>query len=123
LTRECERDAKSAQCARSKELQQFALCLEDVNSAECRYEANLLRLQGLGLPVGWNTDVENRWPGWRLHGSEFWSEWSKLTRIHGLGWLLTALAISLGAPLWFDLLNKFMVVRSVIKPREVPDED
>ena len=27
------------------------------------------------------------------------------------GWLLTALAISLGAPFWFDLLNKFMKLR------------
>jgi hypothetical protein len=27
------------------------------------------------------------------------------------GWLLTALAISLGAPFWFDLLNKFMQLR------------
>ncbi|MDB4922898.1 hypothetical protein [Mucilaginibacter sp.] len=29
-----------------------------------------------------------------------------------LGWLLTALAISLGAPFWFDLLNKLMKLRS-----------
>jgi hypothetical protein len=28
------------------------------------------------------------------------------------GWILTALAISLGAPFWFDLLNKFMKLRS-----------
>jgi hypothetical protein len=34
------------------------------------------------------------------------------------GWLLTGMAISLGAPFWFDLLNKFMVVRSTIKPQE-----
>jgi hypothetical protein len=35
-----------------------------------------------------------------------------------LGWLLTAGAISLGAPFWFDLLNKFMVIRSTVKPHE-----
>lgn len=34
------------------------------------------------------------------------------------GWLVTALAVSLGAPFWFDLLNKFMVVRSTVKPAE-----
>ncbi len=28
-----------------------------------------------------------------------------------IGWLLTALAISLGAPFWFDLLNKLMRIR------------
>jgi len=37
---------------------------------------------------------------------------------HLLGWLLTAGAISLGAPFWFDLLNKFMVIRSTVKPFE-----
>jgi hypothetical protein len=28
-----------------------------------------------------------------------------------IGWLITALAISLGAPFWFDLLSKIMKVR------------
>jgi len=32
---------------------------------------------------------------------------------HLAGWILTAVASSLGAPFWFDLLNKFMNVRSV----------
>ena len=31
-----------------------------------------------------------------------------------LGWLITALALSLGAPFWFDLLNKLMKLRSSI---------
>ncbi len=30
------------------------------------------------------------------------------------GWLLTAIAISLGAPFWFDILNKLMKLRSSI---------
>ena len=33
------------------------------------------------------------------------------------GWLITTLALSLGAPFWFDTLNKFMVVRSTVKPK------
>jgi hypothetical protein len=37
--------------------------------------------------------------------------------------LLTALAISLGAPFWFDLLNKFIVIRSVVKPHEKSPEE
>ena len=32
-----------------------------------------------------------------------------------VGWLLTALAISMGAPFWFDLLNKMMKLRGSIK--------
>jgi hypothetical protein len=35
-----------------------------------------------------------------------------------LGWLITACAVSFGAPFWFDMLNKIMVVRSTIKPQE-----
>jgi hypothetical protein len=35
-----------------------------------------------------------------------------------VGWLITALAVSLGAPFWFDMLNKFIVVRSTVKPHE-----
>jgi hypothetical protein len=40
-----------------------------------------------------------------------------------VGWLVTGLAISLGAPFWFDTLNKFMVVRSTIKPQEKSQTD
>ena len=36
-----------------------------------------------------------------------------------LGWVLTILAICLGAPFWFDLLNKFVNIRSAGK---APDE-
>ena len=35
-----------------------------------------------------------------------------------LGWLLTALAISLGAPFWFDLLNRFIALRNAGKKPE-----
>ena len=37
------------------------------------------------------------------------------------GWAITALAISLGAPFWFDILNKVIKLRSSgVKPREQP---
>jgi hypothetical protein len=32
------------------------------------------------------------------------------------GWLITAIAISFGAPFWFDLLNKLVQLRGAIKP-------
>ncbi|MHA4741998.1 hypothetical protein [Dyadobacter sp. MSC1_007] len=35
-----------------------------------------------------------------------------------LGWILTAIAISFGAPFWFDLLNKLMSLRAAIAPKE-----
>jgi hypothetical protein len=40
-----------------------------------------------------------------------------------LGWIITAIALSLGAPFWFDTLNKFMVVRSTVKPQEKSQTD
>jgi hypothetical protein len=68
------------------------------------------------LPVGWDES-------WRTYWIRFKVDWRGTTR--GFfsstmlpGWLITAMAISLGAPFWFDTLNKFMVVRSTIKPQE-----
>ena len=40
-----------------------------------------------------------------------------------VGWALAALAAMLGAPFWFDLLNKVMVVRSTVKPHEKSPEE
>ena len=42
---------------------------------------------------------------------------------HIIGWLVTALAASMGAPFWFDLLNKMMVIRSTVKPHEKSPEE
>lgn len=36
-----------------------------------------------------------------------------------LGWLLTGIAVSLGAPFWFDLLSKVANIRSSLKPSDV----
>jgi len=41
--------------------------------------------------------------------------------MHLVGWLLSAIAISLGAPFWFDTLNRFMNIRAAGKsPDEAP---
>jgi hypothetical protein len=44
--------------------------------------------------------------GWAASPSEYyraWGEWWRLVSL--LGWLFTALAVSFGAPFWFDFLN------------------
>jgi hypothetical protein len=46
-----------------------------------------------GLPIGWKTGTD---------------DWLK----HIAGWLVTILAICIGAPFWFDLLNKIGNLRS-----------
>ena len=87
------------------------------------------RLQAMGYPVGW----DDRQLGW-----------SKPLPLIGLrtpylapdpppdlrigarsvaGWILTALALMLGAPFWFDVLNKLMVIRSTVKPHEKSPEE
>ncbi|MDV6330754.1 hypothetical protein [Asticcacaulis sp. 201] len=35
-----------------------------------------------------------------------------------MGWLMTAFAVTLGAPFWFDVLSKLMTVRSTLKPKD-----
>src|SRR5207249_1908881 len=53
-------------------------------------------------------------------GSKGWwnNLWAPL-----LGWLITALAATMGAPFWFDLLNKVMVIRATVKPHEKSPEE
>ena len=36
-----------------------------------------------------------------------------------LGWIITALAISLGAPFWFDLLNKLVKFRGTGNTKDI----
>ena len=45
-----------------------------------------------------------------------------LVRLLG-GILITAFAVTLGAPFWFDALNKMMVIRSTVKPHEKSPEE
>jgi hypothetical protein len=100
----------------------------------------LLKTQynALNLPIGWtpgppvnknkgatqtaaekavsgaNSDFR-QWPGWTWQGEEFpqWlSKWRHTIAHHFIGWLLTAIAVSLGAPFWFDLLSTIMSIRA-----------
>ncbi len=93
------------------------VCLNDINSPRCKLETNLGKIQNLGLPIGWDRNNPKLVPP--LSSWEDIGGW--LLKI--FGWLITAVAISLGAPFWFDLLNKFMVVRSTVKPREKSHEE
>ena len=68
----------------------------------------------IGLPIGWPS-MSGNLPaeGMVKHAVE--SAPSDLKR-HGVGWLLTAIAVSMGAPFWFDLLGKIISVRTSLKP-------
>jgi hypothetical protein len=83
------------------------------------------QLFDLGLPLGWAFDksvTQDPLRGFPHRGDGGWNlvGWLGL-KLFGL--FLTGLAISQGAPFWFDVLNKFMVIRSTVKPKEKsPDE-
>jgi hypothetical protein len=69
-------------------------------------------VDALGLPLGWVMQPANKTDPRRVPREPF--EW--LLKIVGLA--LTGFAVSQGAPFWFDLLNKFIVIRSTVKPAE-----
>lgn len=78
-------------------------------------------LARLDLPIGWS-NTELSLPRASLAGIRAYPWWGNVVQPL-LGWIMTGLAISLGAPFWFDLLNKFMVIRSTVKPREKSPEE
>ena len=75
------------------------------------------RLESLNFPMGWEEHplLDIDWGRW----------WAAFPLIFNslAGWLLTAVAVTFGAPFWFDTLNKIMVIRSTVKPREKSPEE
>ncbi len=74
----------------------------------------------MGQVMGWQGDWYDDWPGHADHGFVSWIVYLLKERLGG--WLITILAISLGAPFWFDVLNKFMNARNAGKPPEKSSE-
>ncbi len=78
----------------------------------------------LGLPIGWRgcetTSTDEAAVGTRMLWCEpGWWGWALIPMV--LGWCLTAAAVSLGAPFWFDTLKRFISIRSSGKaPEERP---
>ena len=74
-------------------------------------------LDNLQLPLGWSNGI-NPIADDNTDGNP----WNSFF-IYVLGWLLTAFAATLGAPFWFDMLNKIMVIRGTVKPSEKSPEE
>ncbi len=77
---------------------------DSAKSPQDRIKQNVAELQQLGVPLGYKGETPE--------GFNWW-----LNKILGL--LLTVGAASLGAPFWFDMLNKLINIRAVGKS---PDE-
>ncbi len=101
----------------------FEKCLKQADTAlldptcnELNKLTNIIQKhdESLGkLPIGWPDQSKSATEASlsETHKMLLWGE-----RL--LGWLLTALAVSLGAPFWFDLLNKAANIRHGMKRPE-----
>jgi hypothetical protein len=99
---------------------------------EAKFHAAIAKLSDTGIPMGWDDtqlkalDLDRKDltldkllksiqsdPG---ATSRHWLHWCSghISVIASLilGWFITALAASLGAPFWFDILSRFMNVRN-----------
>jgi hypothetical protein len=78
------------------------------------------QLAAMPIPIGWKDDVLSGPPADHNNPGRWYAE----RLVFPLpGWILTALAATLGAPFWFDVLNRVMVVRSTVKPHEKSPEE
>ena len=68
------------------------------------------QLSNKTFPVGWG-------------GKTLGQAWDEAGVQNLAGWLFTAFAATLGAPFWFDVLNKVMVIRATVKPHEKSREE
>lgn len=81
----------------------------DLNTEDTSREATMDRIRVIeGITGGWQSD-----PILAPNGKTFWAITLKL-----LGFLITAFAVSLGAPFWYDLLNKLVKLRKAVSGKE-----
>lgn len=76
-----------------------------IDSANSLVQKNIKDSNEL-LGLGWTKVCKNGERKFSFYSNFYWHSI--------LGWIITALAISLGAPFWFDLLNKLMKLRSSV---------
>lgn len=117
--------ARAAVVARAESAARDSLFATDSARAERRYVAARAGIDSLAIPMGWGEDSEL---GVAIKNAinergsdeqmEKWRLVAVLVLVAIPGWLLTAFAATMGAPFWFDVLNKVMVIRSTVKPAE-----
>jgi phosphohistidine swiveling domain-containing protein len=101
-----------------------ALVVQAIETRERNSDSNTIDaneiLKTTTLPIGWSEEnLKNQLesPGIRISGWPVFNIFKMLT-----GWLVTGLAIAMGAPFWFDLLGKVMNVRNVGKKPKQKEE-
>jgi hypothetical protein len=97
-----------------EKLRQQNQCFEDINTS----------LDNISMPLGWSTREQfNKQVNPRYPATPQLRDW-----VFGIiklifGWLLSAAAIAMGAPFWFDLLGKFINVRNAGQVPESKSND
>lgn len=84
------------------------------------------RAELLDIPIGWNIERVvgyKKYPQFTVHSRWLklpWFAWELLKYIvlSLAGWLITAAALSYGADYWFNMLSKFISIRTAVKPKE-----
>ncbi|MEP6613169.1 MAG: hypothetical protein ABJA76_14815 [Mucilaginibacter sp.] len=104
--------------ARQLVVERASVISKDTTFKNKDYKSAKTELSDLKLPIGWDNgpasvEINPKAP------SGVWNTFLGPL----LGLLLTAFAATLGAPFWFDLLNKVMIIRSTVKPHEKSGEE
>ncbi len=100
------------EAARKIIIEKAGAAAKDSTTVNKNYTDAKADLQQLDLPMGWGDGCKSAWLNETDNNS--WNNiWGPL-----LGWLIIAFAATLGAPFWFDMMNKVMTLRSTIKPAE-----
>jgi hypothetical protein len=101
-------------------VERAGVAVADPKNLEGGYVQIQAELSGLQLPIGWGarSSPEGSKPpdGGNARSSADLPNVLQRFFVPVLGWLLTALAATLGAPFWFDVLKKVMVIRGTVKP-------
>jgi hypothetical protein len=109
------------------------------DATDAQFRALVAKLSEAGIPIGWNCEqlqelglANRQWTlgkivmaavkvcSWRRNFMRLMHWLSAHFAVVG-GWFITALAGSLGAPFWFDLLNRFINIRNAGKAPEEAD--
>ncbi|MEP7170457.1 MAG: hypothetical protein ABI855_13895 [Bacteroidota bacterium] len=86
---------------------------QDMNTIKDAYK----KANSLDLPIGWEFQSD---AGWQTIFKELMHDvWQKVKHpVSWLGWLITGFAIAYGSDYWFNILSKFINIRSTLKPKE-----
>ena len=101
--------------------------IDDAASRVEKYASSLARLEEAGLPIGFSCLGPRG-----VDGSSIWQTvsgcWTQMRTappssgwlVKWIGWLITGLAVCLGAPFWFDLLNRIVDLRGAGRKPDSP---